>query len=105
MYLGQCPLLMTVDSGYWMLYRYDPRRLTAGRNSMQLDSKALSIALDRYFMNVNRFRLVKRCDPNQYEKLLELATADVRWRRTVFEKLAEISLSPSDAQVAMEAAE
>jgi len=56
-------------------------------------------------MNENRFRLVKRRDPNLYEKLLETATAEVRWRRTVFEKLAEMSLSPADAEAAMQAAE
>ncbi|MBT4703140.1 MAG: pyruvate:ferredoxin (flavodoxin) oxidoreductase, partial [Rhodospirillaceae bacterium] len=96
---------MAVDAGYWMLYRYDPRRLVSGQKPMQLDSKAPSIALDSYFMNENRFRLVKRRDPNLYEKLLETATAEVRWRRTVFEKLAEMSLSPADAEAAMQAAE
>ena len=96
---------MAVEAGYWMLYRYDPRRLISGQKPMEIDSKAPSIALDSYFMNENRFRLVKRRDPDLYEKLLKSATAEVRWRRTVFEKLAEMSLSHADADAAMQAAE
>lgn len=96
---------LAVEPGYWMLYRYNLRRLAAGKKPMQLDSKAPSIGLDSYFMNENRFRLVKRRDPNLYDKLLESASTNTHRRRTVFEKLAEMILSPSDAEAAMQAAE
>ena len=30
---------LAVDSGAWMLYRYDPRLLAEGKNPLQLDSR------------------------------------------------------------------
>jgi pyruvate-ferredoxin/flavodoxin oxidoreductase len=29
-----------VESGQWLLYRYDPRRAATGENPLQLDSQA-----------------------------------------------------------------
>ncbi len=83
---------MAVDAGYWMLYRYDPRLIEAGRKPLQLDCKPPSIELEEYFQNENRFRLVKRRDRVRYEEIVERASAELQWRRAVFEKLAEMSL-------------
>jgi pyruvate-ferredoxin/flavodoxin oxidoreductase len=96
---------MAVDAGYWMLYRYDPRLIEAGRKPLQLDSKAPSIALEDYFENENRFRLVKRRNQALYDELVERASIDLEWRRGVFEKLAEMRRPPKAAQDAVVAAE
>src|SRR5690348_10929981 len=37
-----------VESGQWLLYRYDPRRGEAGDNPLQLDSRAPKIPLEQY---------------------------------------------------------
>jgi len=34
---------MAVNSGAWVLYRYDPRLAAEGKNPLQIDSKAPSI--------------------------------------------------------------
>jgi hypothetical protein len=70
-----------------------------------LDCKPPSIALEDYFQNENRFRLVKRRNQALYDELVERASVDLEWRRGVFEKLAEMSRPPKAAQDAVAAAE
>jgi pyruvate-ferredoxin/flavodoxin oxidoreductase len=86
--LGQMKL--AVDSGYWLLYRYDPRLIEAGKKPLQLDSKPASIPLNDYFKNENRFAKLERSDAEHYKVLLQGAEREARRRRSVFEKLAEL---------------
>jgi pyruvate-ferredoxin/flavodoxin oxidoreductase len=37
-----------VLSGYWPLFRYDPRRVAEGKNPFQLDSRPATLPLDQY---------------------------------------------------------
>ncbi len=45
-----------VESGYWPLYRYDPRRIDQGENPLIMDSKTPSISFRDYALGQNRFR-------------------------------------------------
>ena len=51
---------LAVESGYWNLYRYDPRKA----NAMQLDSKKNKLALQNYLNTENRFSRLIRTDNN-----------------------------------------
>jgi len=86
--LGQMKL--AVESGYWLLYRYDPRLIEMGKKPLQLDSKPASIPLNDYFKNENRFAKLERSDADHYHKLLQGAEREAKHRRSVFEKLAEL---------------
>jgi len=44
-----------VNSGQWILYRNDPRRLVNGRNPMQLDSEIPTLKIKDYMLMQNRF--------------------------------------------------
>ena len=44
-----------VDSGQWLLYRKDPRKIMKGLNPFQLDSKAPKIKIDDYLKLENRY--------------------------------------------------
>ena len=44
-----------VNSGQWLLYRNDPRRVSKGLNSLQLDSKEPSIKIQDYLKLEKRF--------------------------------------------------
>ena len=70
--------------GRWILYRYDPRRHGQGLNPLQLDSKAPKIPLEEYAYNETRFKMLTQSNPEEAERLLELAQEDVRkrWRCT-----------------------
>ncbi|MEI6512631.1 MAG: pyruvate:ferredoxin (flavodoxin) oxidoreductase [bacterium] len=73
---------MAVDSGYWPMYRFDPRLADAGKNPFQLDSREPTLPLKDYIYSENRFRMLIQSDPGGAEKLLHEAEKDVirRWR-------------------------
>ncbi len=83
---------LAVDSGYWLLYRYDPRKLGTGEKPLTIDSKMPSIPLDDFLSTENRFQIIKRKDPERYKQLVADAEYEIRRRRTVYEKLAEVSM-------------
>ncbi|KAA3645701.1 MAG: pyruvate:ferredoxin (flavodoxin) oxidoreductase [Chloroflexi bacterium] len=81
---------LAVKSGYWPLYRFDPRRAEEGKNPLQLDSKAPAIPLKDYIYNETRYTMLARSKPEIAADLLELAQEDVyvRWRK--YEQLASM---------------
>ncbi len=57
-----------VDTGYWTLYRYDPRRADNGLNPFQLDSKKVRGEMRAFLHKQNRFeRLVREKKERAYE--------------------------------------
>jgi pyruvate-ferredoxin/flavodoxin oxidoreductase len=82
---------LAVDSGHWILYRYDPRLRDEGKNPLQLDSRKPSVPLKDYLYNENRYRMLVQSDPQAAERLLALAqqTVEERWRK--YEHLSRLS--------------
>lgn len=70
-------------TGYWPLFRFDPRLYNEGKNPMQLDSKKPKVSLDQYMYNENRFSLLKRANPDVAKVLLDRAQMQVmeRWNK------------------------
>ena len=64
-----------VKSGYWPLYRYDPRRIADGKNPFMLDSQKPQEDLREFLMGEVRFASLQRTFPEQAEKLLHEAEA------------------------------
>jgi len=79
---------LAVDSGYWPLYRYDPRLKEQGKNPFQLDSKAPKIPLEQYAYNENRYRMLTQIDPQRAEMLMAEAQDAVNERWQKYEALA-----------------
>ncbi|HJQ26069.1 MAG TPA: pyruvate:ferredoxin (flavodoxin) oxidoreductase [Blastocatellia bacterium] len=79
---------MAVESGYWPLYRFDPRLSGEGKNPFQLDSKDPSLALKDYIYTEGRYRILQQSDPQAAQYLLGQAQQAVndRWRH--YKKLA-----------------
>ncbi|MDH4036946.1 MAG: pyruvate:ferredoxin (flavodoxin) oxidoreductase [Candidatus Krumholzibacteria bacterium] len=71
------------ESGYWPLYRFDPRLAAQGRNPLQLDSAPPKIKLKDYIYNESRYRMLLRSNPEHAALLLKGAQANVdeRWKR------------------------
>ncbi len=84
---------LAVDSGAWILYRYDPRRAAQGLNPLQLDSKAPKVPLRDYVYNETRFKMLVQSNPERAEKLLELAQKDVMARWRMYEQMAAFDYS------------
>jgi pyruvate-ferredoxin/flavodoxin oxidoreductase len=89
---------MAVDSGYWPLYRYDPRLIGTDKSPMQLDSKAPTVPLTEYLSSENRFAMVERQNPERYKMLVDYAEADLKRRRAIYEMLSELALPEKGAE-------
>ena len=72
------------DSGYWPLYRYDPRL----EKPFQLDSRPPKIPVHEFTASENRFALLSRTNPEEADALeaREQHDVDERWR--LYEQLA-----------------
>ncbi|MCX6544564.1 MAG: pyruvate:ferredoxin (flavodoxin) oxidoreductase [Acidobacteria bacterium] len=82
---------LAVDSGYWPLYRFDPRRAANGESPLVLDSPAPKIDLVKYTGNESRYRVVEQMDPARYKMLQALAQHEVTTRFSVYEQLAKLA--------------
>ena len=93
---------LAVKSGYWPLYRYDPRLRKVGENPLQLDSREPSVALREYAYNENRYRMLRQSHPERAKRLLEEAQAAVmdRWRK--YKHMASMEMDPGADAVSLE---
>jgi pyruvate-ferredoxin/flavodoxin oxidoreductase len=80
---------LAVDSGYWPLYRYDPRRTNEKQNPFQLDSHDPKIALQDYIYTEGRYRMLQQSDPAVAKFLLGQAQKAVTRRWQQYKHLAE----------------
>lgn len=77
-----------VDSGHWLLYRYDPRLAAQGRNPLTLDSRPPSIPMRDYAYSETRYKMLTLSNPEEAKRLLELAQEDVKTRYQFYQQLA-----------------
>ena len=77
-----------VESGYWPLFRYDPRRIAAGESPLKLDSPAPKIELSQFVGHETRFRQVEAANPARYKKLMDQAQHDIREKYSLYEHLS-----------------
>jgi pyruvate-ferredoxin/flavodoxin oxidoreductase len=77
-----------VASGHWPLIRYDPLARSGGGNPFLLDSPRPRMTLADYRKAELRFSALTNANPDQADRLLDLAqqTADLRWR--TYEEMA-----------------
>jgi pyruvate-ferredoxin/flavodoxin oxidoreductase len=79
-----------VACGHWPLFRYDPRLADQGKNPLQLDSKDPSISFEEYAYGENRYRVLKKANPEVAAELMEEANKEVATRFDLYKKLAEL---------------
>lgn len=77
-----------VNSGHWQLFRYDPRRAEAGQNPLQLDSKDPSMTFEDFASVQNRFRVLKKINPEAAETLMAQANKETVERVEMYKHLA-----------------
>jgi pyruvate-ferredoxin/flavodoxin oxidoreductase len=77
-----------VQTGYWPLYRYDPRRTLEGLPPLQLDAPAPKLPLREYTNNELRFRMLTQSNPDQAAKLHKVAEAQIARRVNHYQQLA-----------------
>jgi len=78
-----------VDTGYWPLFRYDPRLAEAGQTPLKLDSPAPKVELAKFMANETRFGILKNINPDRAESLAAQAQAEVHRHYAHYQHLAE----------------
>ena len=80
---------MAVDSGQWILYRYNPDLAKEGKNPLLLDSKAPKIPVAQYMDSENRFRMLKKSKPEVAKELYQMAQDIANDRYKMYQYLAD----------------
>ena len=98
-----------VDSGRWLLYRYNPKLQQEGKNPLQLDSRSPRKPVSNSMYAENRFKMLTKSKPEAAKRLLKEAQNDVNTRWQMYEYLANKPYSgagrASEASGAREASE
>ena len=79
---------LAVKSGYWVLYRYDPKLRLEGKNPFMLDFTDPKYDLREFLMGEVRFNSLQRTFPEKAEALLSEARAYCRDRWARYAHLA-----------------
>ncbi|MBD2337709.1 pyruvate:ferredoxin (flavodoxin) oxidoreductase [Calothrix sp. FACHB-156] len=77
-----------IESGRWLLYRYNPELQKQGKNPLQLDMKAPKQSVEQSMYQENRFKMLTKSKPEVAKQLLEQAQAEVDARWQMYQYLA-----------------
>ncbi len=82
-----------VESGYWHLYRFDPRLEAEGKNPFQLDSKDPDWDKFQGFLKSEvRYTSLMKEFPDQAEILFKQAEENAKWRYNSYKRLSKTEL-------------
>ncbi|MBW4496297.1 MAG: pyruvate:ferredoxin (flavodoxin) oxidoreductase [Oscillatoria princeps RMCB-10] len=84
-----------VESGRWLLYRYNPDLKTSGKNPLQLDSRSPKKPVAESFAAENRFKMLTKTKPEEAKRLQKEAQQDVDERWKLYEYMAARSVATS----------
>ncbi len=94
---------LAVGSGIWPLYRFDPRRVTAGEPPLKLDSATPKVRVRDYMKNEARFRMVEKIDRERFRELTRAAERQAAERWDIYRQLAGITVAeyqPEEEEIA-----
>ena len=77
-----------VESGYWHLFRFDPRLAEEGKNPFQLDSKEPTADYQEFIQGEVRYNRLSRSNPERAKKLFDKAEKDAKAKYEALAKKA-----------------
>ena len=80
---------LAVQSGYWHLFRFDPRKSANGENPFTLDSKAPTKEYQDFIMGESRYINLQKQNPERAAKLFEQAEANAKAKYEALVKRSE----------------
>lgn len=89
MSIAQTEEKKAVQSGYWHLFRFDPRLALEGKNPFQLDSKAPTMDYEEFIMGEVRYNSLARSNPERAKELFAKAKKNAEEKYAHLVKLAE----------------
>ncbi|MBQ3903298.1 MAG: pyruvate:ferredoxin (flavodoxin) oxidoreductase, partial [Lachnospiraceae bacterium] len=81
----QAEMKKAVDSGYWFLYRYDPRK----EHPMTLDSKEPTKEYEEFLDGETRYAALRRTFPDNAVDLFKVGSEDSRARYEKYLKMSK----------------
>ena len=78
-----------VDSGYWMLYRYNPDLKKEGKNPFILDSKEPKVDVKEFLAGEKRYTSLKQTFPDRVEGYWTEMQKVVAERYAMYKRMAE----------------
>jgi len=97
LHLGVEQQKLAVDTGYWPLFRFDPRLAAKGEVALRLDSGPPKTELSKFMANETRFGILKNVAPARAEELAVRAQANVRTHYALYQQLAAPAPAPAPA--------
>ena len=80
---------LAVDTGYWILYRYNPLLAKEGKNPLQLDSREPKLEYDAFLKNEIRYRTLTQQYPEIAKELFARAAQEAKKRYADYKKMSE----------------
>lgn len=78
-----------VDSGYWMLYRFNPELKKEGKNPLILDSKEPKMALNQFLEGEKRYTSLRQTFPDKVDAYWKKFAEVVQKRYEMYKRMAE----------------
>ncbi len=82
---------LATASGYWPLIRYNPILRQSEKNPFVLDSPRPRISFKEYAYNELRYKMLQRTNPDEAERMLNLAQQIVNQKWDIYEQMATSS--------------
>ncbi len=77
-----------VNSGAWILMRYNPTLAAEGKNPLTLDSKEPTLPLKDYIYSETRYKMLTLSNPAEAAKLLAEAEVDIKTKWRLYKHMA-----------------
>jgi pyruvate-ferredoxin/flavodoxin oxidoreductase len=85
---------LAVESGYWSMFRFDPRLEEEGKNPFMLDSKEPDWdKYEEFLSSETRYSQLKQINPTEAARLLELNKAEAQRRYRSYKRLVAMDYS------------
>jgi pyruvate-ferredoxin/flavodoxin oxidoreductase len=78
-----------VETGYWPLYRYDPRLAAEGKNPFQLDYQEPNGTIHDFLMGEVRYAALTKTFPEEAKKLHKQLEDSTATRYKTYKAMAE----------------
>ncbi|MFQ5748686.1 MAG: pyruvate:ferredoxin (flavodoxin) oxidoreductase, partial [Planctomycetota bacterium] len=86
------------QSGFWPLFRYDPRLAHEGSHPLQIDSRKPRKPFSEFAAKEGRFAILRRTDPQRAERLIHLAQRDIEERWRLYHQIAGLDRENVDLE-------
>ncbi len=81
-----------VTSGYWQLYRYNPKNGDEGKNPFTLDSKEPEwSSFQDFLLSEVRYSSLQKMFPDEADELFKAAEENAKWRYNHYKRLAAMT--------------